>query len=716
MADIVTDFNAVDGRNKYGNISVPKADKLLDGIIEFLKNGHSVPELNGDFLKKFIDPSAKYDDEMRENLSKLVHFFDIPKDKIEKLTLDDSLIGNQLDVGKLINIVKNHLASENLFMVNVFKNYQGMNEKEIIVAIEKINNDIFTCNTLIGQIQKSSNNMNEIIHKDFSDVKIEKSECSKEYVTFGVTLDIEKKQEELDKIKKTLSEKESILQQKKDIGKIEADLLKSKTQMSEMCKKFNAKDGKDLIEKLENINEVLRLTMWIYKLNGVGGSEVGFDDIMIRLFNNILRHMMQPVHAPVTDPQKIVEILSQYKGKLQNKDAPNEKIMEIINHQIKGMANRYRTYVNKNPRVIQAYKDKLELYESISKGSNPKNITIDMIEKYYLSLVMGDLVVSVPIVSKDDLFMFIWNNLKIDEISDMYKKYTLLTRKMDDKYKKLTLSEAEKQKKEITKLIDDAKKLQETINGLEDLIRIMKSEDLDATIINLKKKMEVINSELRDIETSMKRMNDEIEKDLTITISIFKKLSSHMNVVNKFYYDTDKMTDGIDKSFDISSRTMNGGANYSLTDFMKIIKENVNDNTKVYKLLMEYCQKSSTLKSRYTVMYNKLKEFNKSVINVVLFNLFKLTTFRDMNNGTVKIGKYITIKELKEMRENVNLWGTNKNNLGQYVIMTNIANKLLGRIFELSQFNDEECINLENTKHILDFILVINFCKNIERK
>jgi hypothetical protein len=359
---------------------------------------------------------------------------------------------------------------------------------------------------------------------------------------------------------------------------------------------------------------------------------------------------------------------------------------------------------------------------------SPKLITLKMIEDDLVPLCTEQTMLQVKAVDSDIMFMYVWHQLDLNDILRAYERY-FMTPTMSDivgRFKTMKITDLVEEITMIGKIPKRYHDLIENINRLKDLIKLSEGTNIE----QLKKRVDSLQSDISQLDIKHKQLLKEIEADLTKTIEIFEQSIREMVDINKFYQNFDITSaiysNELNQFFDVKTKNMSGGdlgsnivsTKYSLNNFIELLNADISKSIAAHDKLMLYCQKSAILKSRYTLLYNKLRQYNKSVIDIVLFNLYKLTTFRDIISEKMVINRFIKIDELKEMKILVDgLILNDDKRKNKYAVVIGIASKLFDSFFEkVKNLHDSDCIDIGLTNYIIDFILIINFCKKLSQK
>lgn len=742
MADIINDFQSVNGKEKYGNISIPYASKLLSEIIDFLNRGgidHNTLFTNIDTFRKFI----KYpiDKDTEENLEKLRKMFDVQSDDTTKrMSFGDPLFRNQINIENLLSIVKHHLTIENEFLAKIMVG-KTVDENEVARSTEIIEESILNTNELIGLVQKSINSINIITMRDFSSINVEKASCSRETLMFEGIQQLINKNKELNELRIKLD----LFKKAGDLGVLKEDLNKLIIELEKKYKEYgvsNEKDLRDLIEYIRRL--ILKLISIGYIQEGIDG-KLSLEDIIIRVYNNVIRPIMN-IPASKTIDNNVPEIVKKMyaiKDSLPTRNMTKSQSEQQVGHHMRRYLDSYCSYVHKHQATInQKYIDSMgELCrmfgnsgENITPNVNSKccslakqccgsfksskfRITLKMIEDNLAPLFTRQEILSIPRADRDDVFMYVWHQLGLDDIFGTYKEYFMSQTTIDmiSRFKTIKILDLDKEIEMIDRILDQYYELIEKINRLKDLIKLLEG----TSIGELERRIAILQTEVSQLDLKHKRLIEEIEADLTKTITIFEQLIREMVDINKFYQSFDvtlvMYNDKLNQFFDVKTRNMNGGTRYQLKEFIELLNTDVSKSIAAHDKLMLYCRRSAILKSRYTLLYNRLRQYNKCVIDVVLFNLYKLTTFRDVILEKIVINRFIGIDELKKMKRSVDeLISSNDEKKNKYAVIADISGKLFDSFFKkVTKLHDSDCVDIGLTNYIIDFILVINFCKKL---
>lgn len=67
-------------------------------------------------------------------------------------------------------------------------------------------------------------------------------------------------------------------------------------------------------------------------------------------------------------------------------------------------------------------------------------------------------------------------------------------------------------------------------------------------------------------------------------------------------------------------------------------------------------------------MYNKLRQYNKMIVELIWFNLFKLITIRDIIDGKIKLKRYIDFHTLQTLMKNLDNISASRDKYGLIII------------------------------------------------
>ena len=737
MDDITKDFNDDNGREKYGNISIPYAIELLDEIINSLTNGTDAGRLltvDINTLKRMI--KYQIDADTKEQLEK-IYVMNIPKsdDTTKHMSFGDPIFRNQINIGELIKIVEQHLKIENNFIASFIKTNSGtvqgtnvsLDESELTNNIDNIDKYIIATERILGIIQKSINNCSKITSKDYSDVKIVISNCSDGNVSFGGLQQLIDSREEL-KYYQTImdiqKEKGDITIIKKEIEKLN-DELKSKYEM------FNAKDEKELFDNVAKLSKLIgKLIEFNYMRKDID-EKMSFDHLIVYIYNHIIcKIMKRPVE---NDAYKIIRIMRQIRDTSQITDAEiDEKFKPIINKCL----SSYCGWLKKNVRADEKHKDRVKelcgFFQKIGETSGMEcckgtairkdKITLKILENTIVFLVSTEILGK--IIKPDDgiiIFMYLWYHIGIGDIVETYEENFVDKKHINEmtiKFQKNDIMDLQKEVGDISQMKGIIEELRRKISDLTESLKIISAftpEQLEEKIVILNKNIDLLNRKTNTFR-------DEIEYDLSETIKIYETLVKDMKIIDEFYKGFERTSQlynyKMEEFFDVSNRNMRGGVKYTLNDFVKLINSNTKLTMTMNNKLMSYCKKSSELKSRYASLYNKMVYYNRIIMDNVLYNLYRLTTIRDIIKEKYFVNRYIKLGEIRAMKHKLDNIGTDIDGMAyKYAIIINIANKLVGNIVQKSpNHGDEICIDISKTNYIVDFMLTIIFCKNYSQK
>ena len=752
MADITNDFYSVNGKEKYGNISIPYASKLLSEIIEFLNRGgvdHNTLFTNIDTFKKFIKYPINKD--IEENLEKLRRMFEIQSDDtIKKMSFGDPLFRNQINIENLLGIVRHHLTIENEFLAKIIIG-KTVDENEIIQSIEMIETLISNANELIGLVQKSLNAINDVTIRDFSKINIEKSNCSREKLMFEGMRQLIEKNKELNELRIKLD----LFKKAGKLSVLWEDLKKLIIELEKKYQEYGVNNEKDLLEMLEYIKRLIANLISIgYILEGTDG-QLSLEDIIIRVYNNVIRPIMSIPPSPKIDNDvtEIVQKMYAIKDSLpiHIKNMTRIQSEQEVGHHMRRYLDSYCSYVHKhqntiNKKYIDSMGELCRMFgnsgENITPNVNSKccslaksccsgfktsksRITLKMVEDSLAPLFTRHDILSIPRADRDDVFMYVWHHLGLGNIFELYKEYFMTQTTIDliNRIKSIKILDLDKEISSIDRFLELYYILIDKIKRLKDLIKLLEGTSIE----EIERRIAVLQTEISQLDIKHRQLIGEIEDDLTKTIIIFEQLIREMVDINKFYQGFDSASviynDKLSLFFDVKSRSMKGGVlgenipsiRYPLNEFIDLLNADVSKSIASHDRLMLYCQRSAILKSRYALLYNRLRQYNKCVIDVVLFNLYKLTTFRDVLSEKIMIKRFVGIDEMKKMKRMIDeLISSNDEKKNQYAVIIDISGRLFDSFFKnVTKLHDSDCVDIKLTNYIIDFILVINFCKKI---
>ena len=144
-----------------------------------------------------------------------------------------------------------------------------------------------------------------------------------------------------------------------------------------------------------------------------------------------------------------------------------------------------------------------------------------------------------------------------------------------------------------------------------------------------------------------------------------------------------------------------------LIDFLAEIGSNAKSSKNLERNLFEYNNVITIVKSRFTVMYNKIRYLNKLLTNVMFYSLFKLVAFNDIVNEKVVLNRFVNIQDLKGMIDIISGYLASKQDkvkiceaVGAFSI--NLFQKTIEKIT-----NPAQCIDITKSNYVVDYVLGI---------
>jgi len=480
--------------------------------------------------------------------------------------------------------------------------------------------------------------------------------------------------------------------------------------------------GIKLLEKIVNLNKTI---------NNPKNISIDIDQNIINIYNNKIRNILRdlPENNNVNNIFKLLD--EKYNDQDDDSivieyEKCNQTIKDYINESIKIS----ETVQNKDNSIL--YKKIFDLQKIIKTTKNyslsEKNIQ-DLLETF---------------ISKEVVFIRI-KQMMDKQISNKAKKCLIL--KIYDKsgflmYKKFveSLTEEIQDNQDYLKILLHNLFEKPTFNNF---IKSILVKDIDKIIQNyraniieckllpkIKIILKQINEErktkntpistiLQEIEQTKKmekinKLQPIIQNDLKIIYQILTELNLNISKINNLYIKIDGVQMFNDTEFQLIQKQLHklqqGGDKYNRQQLDDILNLMSTQNIKLYKNLSEYCNLSVNLKSRYHVLYSKMKQMNKNIVDIIFYCVFKINTLNDILLEGFDIPNIIKIADVKKYQNIINeISNSTKSNA--YSIMLKIASSLFNKIISsATNFSDDDCIDIKNTNYNFEVILCIKFC------
>jgi tetratricopeptide (TPR) repeat protein len=393
-----------------------------------------------------------------------------------------------------------------------------------------------------------------------------------------------------------------------------------------------------------------------------------------------------------------------------NKQSNQQFVRDFLDKN-KNRMNTYKSKISSNPKLGQSYRDiltKYKQYENITEEQLLNMSFID-IRNFYSILTDSKVGTFAQPLSDEQIIMSLWyifdlNNLKIN-----YDKFINL----DEKALKLIgeLSIDKLIDANYTDILTKYQEIEKHLKEMEKIINIIKSDKIDDEIILCQGRNEELQKRLIENEKlhndNIKIINDE----LVYFISVFKELVENTQKLLPYYKnigmrnDEYFVYDNLKNMVNVDKMTMTGGIKFKYPDFLNEIRHSMTESEDVNKLLIQYCQKTSTLKSLYTMMYNKVRIYHKLLIDYLLYNLFKLIALNSIcgNNPKIVIPRFISQKYLMNV---TTVFDTlDKTTKSKYYLIIEYMQHL-NYILSQKISEPDKCIDIEKT-NCSDLILGI---------
>lgn len=653
MSNIVEDIRQI--KDKFGKITLKKANKLLDDIENFLKlsNGEFSVE-NVHFFEKFSNISNVQDVKDR------LHELELKDgDKIIKNKFDDISSISIIDINRLINVVKNFSINEKQFIINSFLDSKGsIDIKRIEEAIIKIQKKYLEINSILINLQKYIFFIDKNKINFENDLNIVLHECSDEEFVFTVQMEKNNILIEQNNLKAKLNEYHEI--EKNDIRKLKND-KEILTQKITTIYYELSEEQMDIQIKFINIIKKLEY------LENDKKKSLDVDYILNDIYKNIINPIQN--NKTIYSPKMIILKLLDIENIVKKYDIDDEKdfynecviliqpYLEYISHACEQKIIVFKKKKITEHSIIRSCEKIIELTKKIRE----KKITLYDIKTNIIPYLGKD--ISTGRINKtelsnictDGIYLLLWYYLKPKIINENYNDYKMLYEKINNDVRTIKLSllddklmEIENIKKIQTENIKNLKKINEIIELIMSGTILNKIKEIEQQIIDYEEKLENVNK-------IHEHVKDELNKDLDISISIFDLLISINEKMEKFYNKTDDYPEisnnELIRSFDKYNKIMVGGLKITGNEIIEYINKNYLISKDVQEKILYYCRESSTLKSAYTKMYNKLKYLNKEIIYIVINNLFKLSIFKGIDENVIKINRFIKLNTFIDMKE-----------------------------------------------------------------
>jgi hypothetical protein len=224
---------------------------------------------------------------------------------------------------------------------------------------------------------------------------------------------------------------------------------------------------------------------------------------------------------------------------------------------------------------------------------------------------------------------------------------------------------------------------------------------------------------LQEIEQTKKlaiinKLQPTIQNDLKIIYQILTELNLNISKINNLYIKIDGVQMFNDTEFQLIQKQLQkiqqGGDKYNRQQLDDILNLMSTQNIKLYKNLSEYCNLSVNLKSRYHILYSKMKQMNKNIVDIIFYCVFKINTLNNILLEGFDIPNIIKIGDVKKYQNIINeISNSTKSNA--YSVMLKIASSLFNKIISSSSnLSDDDCIDIKNTNYKFELILCIKFC------
>lgn len=707
MSNITSEFEKNNGQNNYGKIGVPRAIMLLDKIEQFLGDASQYTQYDASILKNFAT-------KMKQSVSE-THTITGTKVELPR----NISVESQINLQPLLNNAKQHLVSENKFKMSVYSN--NLSDAKIIERIKTINETIVRVDNLLVIVTMNMPKTSDAL--TFKKDGIQFGVCNNSKFTFEYGMSQQQITNELKTITEQVEIREKLMETKNELPKMErtiSELINKRTQIEN---EIGIKTIGEFEGKIQDYTDFITTSLEDIELLRRGRDSIEAD--IVWMYNNV-----------------IYKILRNHKKLAEIKNITDENVNSVVSfidklkptlteEECNTQMNAYALYVistyynfNRDHPNSKAYQKKHDWICSIfGKDTNGKvidqcniknvskivTINPEDVKEQLLPMINGETILGIKGIDPQLLLNYIIYKFKLEQLKTNYDKYTKIRVMYNKNHIKPSESAKiyENQLIEFKKIINQITILQHDIDIIKDPNTQKYTNELKQTIIQLQQKE-------RELNENIMRINNEVEKDIDETIDIFNDMKKYLQMINKYYktIDTSEIIfDNFDNLFDNENKIMIGGTKYDFEKFAENIKSDITRTSTIRELLTMYCNRSGALKSKYTALYNKFREWNKIVINMIMYNLFRLTTIRDINKDKIFVPRYITYKNFIEMREYINSTAVYKDIelQNKYFTVIDNAKKLLSVV---QYTNKENCIDIMTSQYILEFILLIVFYNN----
>lgn len=723
MGDITKDFQSV--KEMFGKIGMSAAEELLDEINLFLKNTpDNFSQLNAKYFSKF---DKKIPIEKIESMLNAVRVLDddtVGPNPFNYLQVDDVV-----NLDSLLNVVKQFAMAEKKFLLTTYTDAQKshLDPNKIKLMIDKNKRAVSVIEDILSILQMSINTIDEKMKNDFEDLKIDIGKCANDLFMFEV------QQNEYLMGKKIENEKLLLKRYQRILGdgiNVTSDkLMQNESEMERMNAEFKVNDVKGYLDAIENHMRYVSIIKNLGYLNEIANSPLKIDDNLNRLYKKILLPLSGEYFGKINatidekknyDSNTIIKHIFEIKSVLKkynildNTDFYDncKKLISPYLESVAGMCNTRLEYYKQ--KKIYEHKIIATCKKIISVNKKAK-ITLTDVQDTIVPNLRRDVLTGQTIVNekaknaRDGIYMLFFYYIRPDTLFENLEKYDKMIGIINDDVKNIKVNMVDEKMRELSDKLDRYKKLNERGVELEDDVKLLKSDELPQKIRDANENIIMYE---RDRKEGVQQLKKNIDEDLTTTIEIFRMLIERNKMLEDFYAKSSDgamiSTSDLVKSFDPESRSFVGGTLYNSGDFVEILNKNFDISGEIQQNLSIYCQTTSVVKSKYTAMYNGLRNLNKMVADMILFNLFKLTTYRDVCNDVIKINRFINRKDIIVMRDAIdNFLMTNKRSR-IFELVGNRTKILFKRVIDYMEKNnisDDRCCDIMSSNYVIDFVL-----------